>query len=78
MYRYKTSLRSIDVRRPFLECTRRFAQSACIIREYRKLSHSLTRGDADFDLSGFFEPYVQQWLIDTDNKTKQWVQAVSE
>ncbi|KAI0790251.1 hypothetical protein BC629DRAFT_1622278 [Irpex lacteus] len=32
-------------------------------------------GDADFDLSGFFEPYVQQWLIDTDNKTKQWVQA---
>ena len=34
-------------------------------------------GDADFDVGGFYEPYVQQWLVDTDNKTGQWVQAVS-
>ncbi|KAF8269635.1 hypothetical protein EI94DRAFT_1771193 [Lactarius quietus] len=27
------------------------------------------------DLGAFFEPYVRQWLIDTDNKTAQWVQA---
>lgn len=33
-------------------------------------------GDADFDVGGFFEPYVLQWLVDTDNKTTQWVQAV--
>ncbi|EKM52682.1 uncharacterized protein PHACADRAFT_261272 [Phanerochaete carnosa HHB-10118-sp] len=32
-------------------------------------------GDAEFDIGGFFEPYVLQWLIDTDNKTTQWVQA---
>lgn len=25
----------------------------------------------------FFEPYVRQWLISTDNKTKSWVEAVS-
>ncbi|KAH9062605.1 hypothetical protein EDB83DRAFT_2384982 [Lactarius deliciosus] len=30
---------------------------------------------AGFDVGGFFEPYVRQWLIDTDNKTTQWVQA---
>ena len=35
-----------------------------------------TRHRAGFDLGGFFEPYVRQWLIDTDNKTTQWVQAV--
>ncbi|KZT23013.1 hypothetical protein NEOLEDRAFT_1243488 [Neolentinus lepideus HHB14362 ss-1] len=28
----------------------------------------------DFDLGEFFEPYVRQWLINTDNKTAQWVQ----
>ncbi|KIP06404.1 hypothetical protein PHLGIDRAFT_30503 [Phlebiopsis gigantea 11061_1 CR5-6] len=32
-------------------------------------------GDAEFDIGGFFESYVLQWLIDTDNKTTQWVQA---
>lgn len=32
-------------------------------------------GDAEFDEGGFFEPYVCQWLINTDNKTTQWVQA---
>jgi hypothetical protein len=35
-----------------------------------------TSHPARFDLGGFFEPYVRQWLIDTDNKTTQWVQAV--
>jgi hypothetical protein len=29
----------------------------------------------DFDLGMFFEPYVRQWLVETDNKTAQWVQA---
>ncbi|KAF9221715.1 hypothetical protein BS17DRAFT_784553 [Gyrodon lividus] len=29
----------------------------------------------DFDLSRFFMPYVLQWLLETDNKTNQWVQA---
>ncbi|KAH9943788.1 hypothetical protein B0H21DRAFT_478963 [Amylocystis lapponica] len=28
-----------------------------------------------FDLGGFFEPYVRQWLINMDNKTAQRVQA---
>ncbi|KAI0063318.1 hypothetical protein BV25DRAFT_1907095 [Artomyces pyxidatus] len=27
----------------------------------------------DFDVGGFFEPYVRQWLMNTDNKTAQWV-----
>ncbi|KZT68058.1 hypothetical protein DAEQUDRAFT_766639 [Daedalea quercina L-15889] len=31
--------------------------------------------DIQFDLAGFFQPYVQQWLVNTDNKTTQWVQA---
>lgn len=30
----------------------------------------------DFDLGSFFEPYVRQWLVNTDNKTAEWVQAV--
>lgn len=34
-------------------------------------------GEIQFDLAGFFQPYVQQWLVNTDNKTTQWVQAVS-
>ncbi|KAI0632969.1 hypothetical protein C8Q77DRAFT_858545 [Trametes polyzona] len=32
-------------------------------------------GEIQFDLGGFFEPYVRQWLVNTDNKTTQWVQA---
>lgn len=24
----------------------------------------------------FFEPYVRQWLLNTDSKTKNWVEAV--
>ncbi|RDX47602.1 hypothetical protein OH76DRAFT_1405658 [Lentinus brumalis] len=32
-------------------------------------------GEITFDLGGFFEPYVRQWLVNTDNKTTQWVQA---
>ncbi|KAF8335868.1 uncharacterized protein EI90DRAFT_2912352 [Cantharellus anzutake] len=26
----------------------------------------------DFDITGYFRPYVQQWIIITDNKTTQW------
>ncbi|KAJ3715753.1 hypothetical protein FB446DRAFT_741172 [Lentinula raphanica] len=29
----------------------------------------------DFGLTQFFEPYVLQWLINTDNKTSNWVEA---
>ncbi|KAH9921152.1 uncharacterized protein B0H18DRAFT_956756 [Fomitopsis serialis] len=32
-------------------------------------------GDIQFDLGGYFQPYVQQWLVNMDNKTTQWVQA---
>ena len=39
-------------------------------------SDTFGSGDAEFDIGGFFEPYVLQWLVDTDNKTTQWVQAV--
>ncbi|KAG5337071.1 hypothetical protein C0989_010912 [Termitomyces sp. Mn162] len=28
-----------------------------------------------FNITGFFEPYVQQWLVNTDSKTEQWVHA---
>lgn len=38
---------------------------------------SLNSGDAEFDVGGFFEPYVRQWLVNTDDKTTKWVQAVS-
>jgi hypothetical protein len=31
----------------------------------------------EFDIGSFFEPYVRQWLINTDNTTGQWVSAVS-
>jgi predicted AlkP superfamily pyrophosphatase or phosphodiesterase len=34
------------------------------------------RHPAEFDIGAYFEPYVRQWLVDTDNKTAQWVQAV--
>ncbi|KAG2031981.1 hypothetical protein BDR03DRAFT_1027346 [Suillus americanus] len=33
------------------------------------------QGQLEFDLGQFFMPYVHQWLVDTDNKTGQWVQA---
>ncbi|KAH8079789.1 hypothetical protein BXZ70DRAFT_901581 [Cristinia sonorae] len=33
------------------------------------------QGTATFDLGAFFEPYVQQWLVNTNEKTAQWVQA---
>ncbi|KIK64923.1 hypothetical protein GYMLUDRAFT_39327 [Collybiopsis luxurians FD-317 M1] len=29
----------------------------------------------DFNLTGFFEQYVLQWLVNTDNKTGNWVEA---
>ncbi|KAJ7585016.1 hypothetical protein C8J56DRAFT_829275 [Mycena floridula] len=32
-------------------------------------------GHVDLDITAFFEPYVRQWLINTDNKTGQWVEA---
>ncbi|KAL6308932.1 hypothetical protein BKA93DRAFT_822199 [Sparassis latifolia] len=34
-----------------------------------------SQGEVHFDLGGFFEPYVRQWLVSTDNKTTQWVHA---
>ncbi|KAG6812915.1 hypothetical protein H0H92_015467 [Tricholoma furcatifolium] len=33
------------------------------------------QGEITFNSTGFFEPYVRQWLINTDSKTEQWVQA---
>ena len=33
--------------------------------------------DLQFDIATFFEPFVRQWLLVTDNKTGQWVEAVS-
>jgi hypothetical protein len=35
--------------------------------------HPVTR---EFNIGAYFEPYVRQWLIETDDKTLQWVQAV--
>ncbi|EEB97615.1 hypothetical protein MPER_03032, partial [Moniliophthora perniciosa FA553] len=32
-------------------------------------------GRIDFDIGAFFEPYVRQWLTNTENKTENWVQA---
>ncbi|TRM60034.1 hypothetical protein BD626DRAFT_549942 [Schizophyllum amplum] len=32
-------------------------------------------GQLSFDLAQFFEPYVRQWLANTDAKTSQWVEA---
>jgi hypothetical protein len=34
------------------------------------------RAQLQFDLGAFFEPYIRQWLLTTDSKTAQWVQAV--
>ncbi|KAF9449075.1 hypothetical protein P691DRAFT_774923 [Macrolepiota fuliginosa MF-IS2] len=34
-----------------------------------------TQGDLSFDLAGYFEPYVRQWLLITESKTEQWVEA---
>ncbi|KAG6841782.1 hypothetical protein C0991_006666 [Blastosporella zonata] len=33
------------------------------------------QGDINFNITSFFEPYVRQWLLNTDSKTEQWVQA---
>lgn len=30
----------------------------------------------DYDLGGFFEPYVLQYLVNTDLQTAQWVHTV--
>ncbi|KAF8999791.1 cytoplasm protein [Cyathus striatus] len=32
-------------------------------------------GNFEFEITSFFEPYVRQWLLNTDNKTAQWVEA---
>ena len=34
-------------------------------------------GDFEFNITMFFEAYVRQWLVNMDNKTKIWVEAVS-
>ncbi|KAM6493277.1 hypothetical protein JOM56_011411 [Amanita muscaria] len=31
--------------------------------------------DVQFDIAAFFEPFVRHWLVLTDNKTSQWVEA---
>lgn len=41
------------------------------------LAHSRAHEREDFDLTGYFRPYVQQWLINTDNMTGSWVKSVS-
>ncbi|GLB44150.1 putative munc13 (mammalian uncoordinated) homology domain containing protein [Lyophyllum shimeji] len=33
------------------------------------------KGEINFNIAVFFEPYVRQWLVNTDSKTEQWVQA---
>ncbi|KAJ6524576.1 hypothetical protein B0H19DRAFT_972064 [Mycena capillaripes] len=33
------------------------------------------QGRVDFDINSFFEPYVRQWLSNTDSKTGNWVEA---
>jgi len=38
--------------------------------------YRMDRSTTDFDLSGYFEPYVKQWLKTTDDKTGQWVYNV--
>ena len=37
----------------------------------------ICREDFTFNITMFFEAYVRQWLINTDSKTKSWVDAVS-
>ncbi|PBK71924.1 hypothetical protein ARMSODRAFT_954745 [Armillaria solidipes] len=32
-------------------------------------------GQIEFDMNMFFEPYVRQWLLNTDSKTGNWVEA---
>lgn len=32
-------------------------------------------GTLQFQIAYFYEPYVRQWLINTDDKTKNWVEA---
>ncbi|KAL0578062.1 hypothetical protein V5O48_003924 [Marasmius crinis-equi] len=32
-------------------------------------------GQINFDIAAYFEPYVRQWLTNTDSKTENWVQA---
>ena len=36
----------------------------------------LSSSELDFDIASYFEPYVQQWLANTDSKTAQWVNGV--
>ena len=43
---------------------------------YLLVAHVFFRANIDLDIGAFFEPYVRQWLLNTDNKTAQWVQAV--
>jgi hypothetical protein len=45
--------------------------------EFKVPTSFLARGQLEFDLGQLFMAYVHQWLIDTDNKTGQWVKAVS-
>ncbi|KZV65898.1 hypothetical protein PENSPDRAFT_655387 [Peniophora sp. CONT] len=44
-------------------------------RTLLEMFEGLVKRPLEFDLGLFFEPYVRQWLVETDNKTGQWVQA---
>lgn len=32
-------------------------------------------GTLQFGIASLFEPYVRQWLVNTDDKTRHWVDA---
>ncbi|TFK36491.1 cytoplasm protein [Crucibulum laeve] len=49
-----------------------YRRSKTILGMYKAF---VPEGDFTFEISAFFEPYVRQWLINTDNKTGQWVDA---
>lgn len=37
---------------------------------------TINRSPIDYDIAGYFEPYVLQWLLNTDLQTAQWVHTV--
>src|ERR1700677_138143 len=78
---YRIYSRSTGERRLSWACSRPFVQSESLLctvlgREGIMTTVRESSRPAGFDLGAYFEPYVRQWLIETDNKTTQWVQAV--
>ncbi|KAF9562889.1 cytoplasm protein [Agrocybe pediades] len=49
-----------------------YRRTAVLLSMYRAF---VPEGDLNFQITVFFQPYVLQWLINTDNKTQQWVEA---